>query len=159
MFSFWEPPWSVIYGIFSLWESLWIRWSMGNKQFRNTWPGGKQILHSCRQLVSFLQRQFRLAREPSAYWRRQPCENVGLHYMHGGEWKLSWSGVSVSQHRQYHYMWSSVYFCFSPTSDNMRSWTRKRHACMHALFFWFLGLLLEHFHNIIPYIGQAAFVG
>ena len=34
--------------------------------------------------------------------------------MHGGKWKLSWSRVSVSQHRQFHYMWSSVYFLFFP---------------------------------------------
>ena len=51
-----------------------------------------------------------------------------------------------------------IWWCWDE-KDNMRSWTRKRHACMYALFFWFLGLLLEHFHNIIPHIGQAAFVG
>ena len=46
VFSFWEPPWSVIYEILSLWESLWIWWSVGGKLFYDTWVASKYLINA-----------------------------------------------------------------------------------------------------------------
>ena len=46
VFSFWEPPWSMIYGILSLWESLWIRWNMGSKLFHDAWVASKYLINA-----------------------------------------------------------------------------------------------------------------
>ena len=45
VFSFWEPPWSVIYRILSLWESLWIRWSVGRKLFHGAWVTREYLIN------------------------------------------------------------------------------------------------------------------
>ena len=61
--------------------------------------------------------------KPSASWRRQPFENVGLLGVLQGfpwpvtsGWKLSWRGIPVNLHRHHHPMRSSVYSFFGPTS-------------------------------------------
>ena len=71
VFSFWEPPWSVIYGILSLWESLWIRWSVGSKPFHDTWVASKYLIHA----VSLYQ-PFSASLVSSS--NRQPTEGVSL---------------------------------------------------------------------------------
>ena len=68
---FWEPPWSVIYGILSLWESLCIWWSVGRKLFHDAWVASKYLIN----VVN-------LKRSPSSNlvisWRRQPTKGVSL---------------------------------------------------------------------------------
>ena len=71
VFSFWEPPWSVIYGILSLWEFLWIRWSVGSKLFHDTWVASKYLIHA----VSLYQ-SFKASLVSS--WNRQPTEGASL---------------------------------------------------------------------------------
>ena len=46
IFSFWEPPWSVIYRILSLWESLYIRWSVRSKLFHDAWVANKYLINA-----------------------------------------------------------------------------------------------------------------
>ena len=75
VFSFWEPPWSVIYGILSLWESIWIWWSVGSKLFLNAWVTRKYLINVI-NLEKILQLQSRHFMKASAYWRRQPLRNV-----------------------------------------------------------------------------------
>ena len=71
VFSFWEPPWSVIYGILFLWEFLWIRWSVGSKLFHDTWVASKYLIHA----VSLYQ-SFKASLVSS--WNRQPTEGASL---------------------------------------------------------------------------------
>ena len=71
VFSFWETPWSVIYGILSLWESLWIRWSVRSKLFHDTWVASKYLIH-----VVSLYQSFSASLVSS--WNRQPTEGVSL---------------------------------------------------------------------------------
>ena len=75
VFSFWEPPWSVIYGILSIWESLWIRWSMGSKLFHDAWVTRKYLINAI-SLETILKLQSRHFMKASTYWRRQPLRNV-----------------------------------------------------------------------------------
>ena len=75
VFSFWEPPWSVIYRILSLWESLWIRWSVGRKLFHDAWVTRKYLINVV-NLEMILELQSRHFMKASAYWRRQPLRNV-----------------------------------------------------------------------------------
>ena len=71
VFSFWEPSWSVIYGILSLWESLCIRWCVESKLFHDTWVASKYLINAVN-----------LKRSSSSNliisWRRQPTKGVSL---------------------------------------------------------------------------------
>ena len=75
VFSFWERPWSVIYEILSLLESLWIRWSVRSKLFHDAWVTRKYLINAI-SLETILKLQSRHFMKASTYWRRQPLRNV-----------------------------------------------------------------------------------
>ena len=117
VFSFWKPPWSMTYGILSLWESLWTRWSVGSKLFHDAWVARKYLINVI-HLETILQLQSRHFMKASAYWRRQPLRNITFRELQGfpwptmNRWELGWRDISVSQYRRRHPIWSSVYsFC------------------------------------------------
>ena len=71
VFSFWEHPWCVIYRILSLWESLWIWWSVGSKLFHDTWVASKYLIHAVSLYQSF-------SASLVSSWNRQPTKGVIL---------------------------------------------------------------------------------
>ena len=160
VFSFWEPPWSVIYGILSLWESLWIRWSVGSKLLHDTWVASKHLIYA----VSLYQ-SFNASLVSS--WNRHPSEGVsllkpsafweplkGFSWIVTSEWKLSWRGVPVSQHRHLHHMWSSIYSFvlplhqLPPTPQFRRLWTN---GFVESCWITILGLEKRECHWWTPH--------
>ena len=101
VFSFRESSWSVIYGIISLWESLWIRWSVGSKQFRNTWVASKYLVHTVNLYhslsASFVSSWTVSLLKASALWNRRPFGSTIMHLMARGKWMEAWLTRSSRQ--------------------------------------------------------------
>ena len=101
VFSFQEPLWSIIYGILSLWESLWIRWSVGSKKFRNTWVASKYLVHAVSLYhsfsASFVSSWTVSLPKASASWNCRHFGSTIMHLMARGEWMEAWPTRSSCQ--------------------------------------------------------------